>query len=294
MTVVCCWRDDRYGVPKISAIADGRLSSQIKDMPRVVHTDDAVKLFAAPVKCFAVESIDPNGVFKNPYYSDTVGLGFSGSALECLVVVAMIQRAFNQLLAADTQAAPEPKGLVNLADTILQRFMSNHKLAQDRTVRIMLFGWHSKEAWVGTISWWDAKEDRKGPPPGHAPLEFSTVNAQAIFWIGGHKNLGKAITTQKKVLSRKPAGYGVEADLAAALHVLNASKSVEDALLEILTEPGMESVGGVFSKMELIQNKNGSAVAFSADTQTTMLHALPSVSTKALVGPSPVTEPLGS
>ena len=285
MTVVCCWLDDRHGTKKITAVADGRLSSQIEGEARVVHKDDAVKLFAAPVRCFRIDSMDPGGVFINPYHTDQVGLGFSGSALEGLVVITMIQRAFATLIADGETAPPEPEGLVNLADQILARFMSGHAHPSATTIRMLIFGWHEARPWVGQIEWWKTDPERAEPPAGHAPQSFRYVDNQAIFWIGGHSDLGKRISSERKKLARKA---DPSCATSKAILALNASKAVEKQLTEIMAKAG--TVGGVFAKMELFNKLTGTEAAFSTDAGLSRFHSLPSVSRRARVGPVPVID----
>lgn len=296
MTVVCCWRDNSFTPPRMVAVADRRLSSKVDGQAREVHTDDAIKLFAAPVNCFDVQQLATEKVLAEPYHMEIVGLGFSGSAFEGLHVSTLIMRAFAQLVALNQPEEPEPEKLAELADELLRRFLTGHSRKASITVRILMFGWHRDRPWVAALTWWSVDKKPTNALPGHAPLEFQYVNDDAIFWIGGHEKLGRNASNARQTQTRKKSANPVPAedDLREALHRLALSRAVEDALITVLRDPDADTVGGVFDKLELVRREEDVVAAFSGDDDITLFHDLPSVSSVAAVGHVPIVEPLGS
>jgi len=117
-----------------------------------------------------------------------------------------------------------------------------------------------------------------------------------IFWIGGHEDLGKTASAQRKAATRAQGGTSSagDPDVRKALHAMKLSQAVEDTLWEILTSPGVETVGGVFDRLELIRRPNDVIAAFSADVYETVFDGLPSVSSLAAVSHIPIKQPHGS
>lgn len=294
MTVVCVWRDNTFTPPRLVAVADRRLSSKAKWRKRVVHTDEAIKLFAVPVKCFELSQLATQKALVEPYDSNVIGLGYSGTALESLIVSTLIIRALGHLSAHRELQKPEPLGLANLGHQILNRFMSSHAMKGAVLVRILMFGWDGERPWVAKLGWGDPNSKA---PSTLAPLEFNFVDSDAIFWIGGHKDLGRTASAQRKAATRAHKGGASsvsEADVKKALHALELSKAVEDALWEILGTPGVGTVGGVFDRLELIRRPDDVIASFSTDTYETVFDGLPSVSSVAPVSHVPIKQPHGS
>lgn len=103
----------------------------------------------------------------------------------------------------------------------------------------------------------------------------------------------RAAGDNRKKRSRVPARSD-EADVEAAVRDLHLSQLVEDAVLEVMTDPGRTSVGGTLTKFELIHRRGGSVVAWSQGHDISLLNKLPAASLDGRLQIAPTLERIGT
>lgn len=294
MTLVLCWLDESHGMMRLAAVADSRASRRTDTGDRETVTEATPKLFALPVRCHHLDSLEMGtGAWRRPYYETNVGVGYTGNCFESLAVIAHIQRCFSQLSALEDDPLPEPQGLLDLASALLDRFMAEHTDRAKLTVRLLMFGWSAeRRPWMAKLGWEEGARD--------AP-QLVLASSNVIWAIGTDPSATSQAAAARRGgerrLARSPRpADAFEAALAAALTKLASTHAAEDAVLNVMCDPHWASVGGRLEKLELFPDSAApctATVALTHDTDGGFWQGLPVVKAGTSLGYHPVSAMYG-
>lgn len=287
MTLIIAWLDESHGLQRLSAVADSRSSGKTEGGDRAVYTDHTPKLFAVPVHCHRLASLNGVGAWEAPYHRSVVGLAFTGTCFECLAVKSHIEHVFGQLTQIrDDAEQPSHLGLICLAQQILDRFIKSHAFAEKLTLRFLLFGWTPDgKPWLSKFGWHQGERD-----------DPKTVWASpSVIWaIGTDPDASATAARIRRLNSRRMARPGIT-DLEKALIQCATAAAAEDAVKRVVEMPDFKSVGGYLERLDLSPSADpsvGVSVSYSHSGDNDFLQRLQTVGSD--LGYVPIVAEFGS
>lgn len=298
MTLVCARVEKSFGAPRITALADTRATIRRPDKSLKTVSDTTVKLFALPVRCFALDGLTPVvGAWTAPYFETTIGLGFSGHCFEALTVIAHVAQSVSALVAPNgDEPAPTAEGLVNLIARICDGYYQNHSGDGDPILLLLVFGFEDTKPWIAKITW--AKNAGLAKEFTWATDDtLMTVGQDALFQQRAGE-LRSRIQKHREAVAHKPPHAGIgdsfERDLEVANHELAERKATEEGMLQEIESEFVEGIGGVLQRLELALIDGSVVAGFTHDDrQYVMNSASYSVTRDSLLGPVPIIEKMG-
>ena len=289
MTIVCCWYDNSYNRPRLTAIADSRAATKDEKTGKWTPLNTVTtKLFKVRVLCYEMSNLDlANGAWVNPYFITEIGIGYAGGCFEAMSIIALYQRALEQIVAIDdgvAQPTPEPHKLLDWLVQIANAWVGNNSRPAP-AVQFLAFGISPSDGspWIGNIS----------PKDGAAAalVEYAdSTNQQmldGVFWIGDgleKQTLNDTISTipacikshAKNLPTGTTADDQVARELEFAKHMVAEKKLVEEIVLKAIADEGIPTVGGLLSKLEVVPCGNNRGLAtFSKNDGENIIGELP-------------------
>jgi hypothetical protein len=297
MTLVCVRLEKSFGVPRLTALADTRASSRREDGSFKTISDTTVKLFAVPVRCYPLEAMTPViGAWTDPYFETTIGLGFSGSCLEALTVIAHISQSLSSLVAPNgDQPTPTGDGLVNLIGKLCESYFSHHSGDGNPLLLLLAFGFEGDRPWIAKITW-EKAQGLKSSSVWASEDTIETIGQDDVFrqyandWrtrIKKHR-----LSVSKKPVPDDPDGP-FERALEVARHELAERKSTEEEMLRQIDSEFVDSIGGVLQRLELGLEGDKVVAGFTQDDRSYLDGASYSVAPGTMLGPIPIVEKMG-
>lgn len=297
MTLVCVRLEESFGVPRITALADTRASFRRTDGSFKTVSDTTTKLFALPVRCYPLDAITPVvGAWTDPYFETTLGLGFAGSCLEALTVIAHISRSLSALVAPNgDQPVPTRDGLFNLIAELCEAYFRSHSGDGDPLVLLLVFGFERERPWIGKITW-DKSKGRNSSLAWATNDTLVTIGQDTLFQQRA-RDWRTRIQTHRQRVSGNPIPATPDAafnrELEVARHGLAERKSTEEEVLREIESKFAEGIGGVLQRLELAVDQGHVIAGFTQDDRSYLDGASHSVAPGALLGPIPIVEKMG-
>lgn len=300
MTIVCCWLDDSASRRRVTAIADARASIRDQKGNWLPLNENTTKLYKACVTCHRMSDLNmTTGKWSAPYYITEMGIGFAGGCFEAMSIITLYQRCVEQLV-VDGDHTPKPDAylLTQMFAEIATRWFQGHKSAGEQEAAFLLFGFSAVDG-----APWAAKVVRHFGQKAEL-CEFSNpLDSQSVYSIGDVGEIPefktKVAALRKRVQkhaegirSGKTQEERWEVDIEHAKHSSADKKSVEQFVLEAMSNEFNKTVGGVLQKLEVFPcEENRGVVAFSRDDQLSILDTLPEVGERLCY--MPISERMG-
>jgi hypothetical protein len=295
MTIVCCWFDQSYARPRITAIADSRAARRVSGQWEPL-SDTTMKLFKVPVRCHRLRDFDPDVAgWRTPYYETEIGVGFAGYCFEAMTIIALFSRAMEQLVMvtdSDATPVPDPSGIAGLIGQIVSRYFASHSNAETHWVELLVFGFAKGKPWISIL--------RYNPQDHLATTTRNPMELHQIYSIGDVENrhrrrLDEIIKRIKKHGDRLKKGKGHDAAFdharEGARHKDAQKKFVEEVTIQQLEDEYSHTVGGSLQKVEVYWVGDHAVASLARESRPDILDGLPMVA--AELGYMPIGEPMG-
>jgi hypothetical protein len=300
MTLVVVRLDESYSIPRITALADSRVSIEDPRIrgKRVPVTDYTVKLFAIPVRCFELNLAPVTGAFVNPYMQTQIGIGFSGSAMEGLSVIFHISQKLGNL-ATDSDQKPEPtgEGLVSLIVKIVETYFKSHSKYGNPYLSLIVFGFENFRPWISKI---------ERPAVGNVTSSTEWAISTSLVSVGDIEDYTNrlipvvdAVEKRKRDLSTGVQRITRDIDMKNEKKKLLADaeiakkKFAEEEIIKKMLDDYFGSIGGILQKLELSVHEGQVVAAFTQNAIPGPEISWPSVSTAGYLGPITINENMG-
>jgi hypothetical protein len=265
MTLVCVWRESSFGIDRLTALADMRISRK-ENGGRATISDLTRKLLPLSICCHETDRLQSvTGSLHSPYQRVEAAIAYSGNVVEAQAIIAHVQQDLSNLIAIQDRPSFDYAKLGVWIEQLVARYFEKHANKAGTEVTLIVFGWAEQTPWFHQVSWEKGKVSRLDGVFDDETL--LVVGEDSKFVKIDLDNLRTAISRHKRKLREQLTSDDscFEHELERARHEVAELKSIQQAILDKIFCEANTSIGGPLQKLELAPGQRAACTRLSGD-----------------------------